>query len=370
MSEQLKGLCLHGSEKIYPNTEGSVTRNTSVVDLALPTLKEGEIRAKTLYTGICGSDNSAALGKPNFDWVVRPRIIGHEFSAEVLQLGPGDHGDLKVGDIFTPLAMLGCQDEACPQCSVSKWNLCADKQIIGFHRNGGFGQQVVLESDRVVRLADGLTPAQGALVEPLSIITNALYHKCEIKPGQDVVVTGCGIIGLMAAEVARAAGARVVVTGVAHDRDIRLKKAQERGFKTLEVSPDNPLAVQLQKGVTDSNGVHFGTKGKVDLLIECSGIPAVLSEAISVVRPQGDICIIATYGSEVSINATHVTRTALNLRGSMGSCREDYVSAMKLMATGVFPTAHYTDFYEFDNITQAFQDSIKANNMKAVVKMN
>ena len=369
MSETIKGFCLQGKEKIYPDSD-NVTSNTAVVTIEMPELKEGEILAKTLYTGICGSDNSAAIGKANFDWVVRPRIIGHEFSAEVLELGPGDHGEVKVGDIFTPLAMLGCQDEDCPACSVSKWNLCPQKQIIGFHRNGGFGQHVVLESDRVVHLMEGLTPEQGALVEPLSIITNALYNKCNIMPGQDVVVTGCGIIGLMSAEVARASGARVAVTGISHDRDIRLKKAKERGFITLEVSPENSLTSQLKNGISDENGIPFGTNGKVDLLIECSGVPAVLTEAIDVVRPEGDICVIATYGQEVPINATHLTRTSLNMKGSMGSCRDDYRSAMKLMVTGVFPSEHYTDLYDFEEVTQAFEDSIRAQNMKAVVKMN
>jgi len=369
MNETIKGFCLQRQEKIYPNSD-DVTSNAAVIEMEIPELKEGEILAKTLYTGVCGSDNSATIGKANFDWVERPRVIGHEFSAEVIELGPGDHGDVKVGDIFTPLAMLGCQDEECPACSVAKWNLCPKRQIIGFNRNGGFGQRVVLESDRVVHLMNGLTPAQGALVEPLSVITNALYNKCNIKPGQDVIVTGCGIIGLMSAEVARAAGARVVVTGIAQDRDIRLKKAKERGFITLEVSPENTLTSQLQNGVSDENGVAFGTNGKVDLLIECSGVPPVLTEAIDVVRPEGDICVIATYGQEVPLNVTHLTRTALNMRGSMGSCREDYMSAMKLMVTGVFPSEHYTDFYDFENITRAFEDSIKARNMKAVVKMN
>lgn len=370
MSKTLKGFCLHGQEKIYPNSGVSVTENTAVVAFETSKLKEGEILAKPLYTGICGSDNSAVLGKANFDWVERPRIIGHEFSAEVLELGPGEHGEIKVGDLFTPLAMLGCQDEDCPACSVAKWNLCPSKQIIGFHRNGGFGQQVVLESDRVVGLIDGLTPEQGALVEPLSVVVNALHNKCSIKPGQDVVVTGCGIIGLMSAELAKAAGARVLITGIAHDRNIRLKKASERGFITLEVSPDNTLASQLQKGVVDANGIPFGTNGKVDLLIECSGVAQVLSEAISVVRPEGDICVIATYGKEVAINATHLTRTSLNMRGSMGSCRADYMVAQKLMVTGVFPAEHYTNLYDFSDITKAFEDSIGANNVKAVVKMN
>ncbi|WP_276390031.1 zinc-dependent alcohol dehydrogenase [Eudoraea chungangensis] len=370
MAEEIKGFCLHGNQRIYPNSGEEVTSNTSVVSMDFPALKEGEILAKTLYTGICGSDNSASLGKPNFDWVKRPRIIGHEFSAEVLELGPGEHGDLKVGDIFTPLAMLGCREEDCPACSVAKWNLCSEKQIIGFHRNGGFGQNVVLESDRVVRLMKGLSPEEGALVEPLSIITNALYSKCDIKPGQDVVVSGCGIIGLMSAEVARASGARVLVTGIAHDRDIRLKKARERGFMTIEVSLENSLTDQLAKGIKDSKGLLFGEKGKVDLLIECSGVPQVLTEAIDIVKPEGDICVIATYPKEVSINATHLTRTSLNIKGSMGSCRKDYMAAQKLMLTGSFPSKEYIDLYDFKDITKAFEDSIKAQNVKAVVKMN
>jgi len=370
MSESIRGFCLHGREKIIPNSGISVTSNTSVVDMEIPELKEGEIRARTLYTGICGSDNSAALGKPNFDWVERPRIIGHEFSAEVLELGPGTHGDVKVGDVFTPLAMLGCKDEDCPACRVAKWNLCPSKQIIGFHRNGGFGQQVILESDRIVPLLEGLTPEQGALVEPLSVIVNALHNKCNIKPGQDVVVTGCGIIGLMSAELARAAGARVAVTGIEHDINVRLKKAAERGFITIVVSPENSLKAQLADGIKDANGIPFGTNGQVDLLIECSGVPQVLGEAISVVRPEGDICVIATYPGDVEINATHLTRTSLNMRGSMGSCREDYMVAQKLMATGIFPSEYYINPYEFNEITQAFEDSILANNVKAVIKMN
>ena len=366
----IKGFCLHAKEKIKP-TADLVTANTAIIEMDSPTLEKGEIRAKTLFTGICGSDNSAALGKSNFDWVQRPRVIGHEFSAEIIELGPGNHGDIKVGDIFTPLAMLGCQKPDCPACSISKWNLCPSKEIIGFHKNGGFGQEVVLESDRVVILSKGLSPKQGALVEPLSVVVNALNSAANIKLGDDVIVTGCGIIGLMSAELARAAGARVAITGIAHDRDKRLKKSQEQGFITIEVSPENTLSTQLKAGIIDKNGMRFGTAtGQVDLVIECSGIPPVLSEAFSVVKPEGDICVIATYPAEVSINATHLTRTSLSMRGSMGSCREHYMTAMKLMLTGIFPSEAYINHYDFSDITKAFEDSIKANNIKAVVKMN
>ena len=174
----------------------------------------------------------------------------------------------------------------------------------------------------------------------------------------------------MSAELAKAAGARVLVTGLASDRDNRLKVAKEQGFITIEVSPENSLTSQLKNGITDAKGIPFGSNGKVDLLIECSGVPQVLSEAIDVVRPEGDICVIATYGKEVQINATHLTRTSMNMRGSMGSCRADYMVAQKLMVTGVFPADKYINMYDFNEINQAFEDSIKANNVKAVIKMN
>ena len=66
MSNSIKGFCLQSNEKIYPNSGQSVLSNSAVVEMEMPPLKEGEILAKTLYTGICGSDNSATIGKANF----------------------------------------------------------------------------------------------------------------------------------------------------------------------------------------------------------------------------------------------------------------------------------------------------------------
>ena len=104
----------------------------------------------------------------------------------------------------------------------------------------------------------------------------------------------------MSAEVAKAAGARVAISGIAHDRDNRLRVAAEQGFMTIKVSPENSLTSQLAAGITDAGGIPFGSNGKVDVLIESSGVSSIVSEAINVVRPKGDICIIATYGKEAS----------------------------------------------------------------------
>jgi L-gulonate 5-dehydrogenase len=368
-NKTVKGFSLNGSERFHPGEAEAVERNTSTVEMEMPELKEGEILAETLYTAVCGSDVSATLSKPNFDWIQRPKVIGHECSARVLKLGPGDHGSLKVGDLFNPVAQLGCRKEDCPACRSGKWNLCPDKTILGYHVNGAFGQQMVLESARAVPFIDGLSPEFGAIVEPLSVIVNAIYSKCDIKPGMDVLVTGCGIMGLMAAELAGAAGARVAITGIEQDRHIRLKAARQRGITTLTVSNKKPLLSQMNC-IYDRQGRLFGTKGKVDLLIECSGIPQVLAEAILTVKPEHDVCLIATYPDKVELDATHVTRQSLNIKGVMGSHKEHFMVAQKLLVQGAFPAAHYINLYDFDHIKNAFADSIQAKTTKAVVKMN
>lgn len=366
----IKGYCLKDTKRFHPGEAEAVDNNAVIVEMEMPELKEGEILAETLYTAICGSDVSATLSKSNFDWIQRPRVIGHETCAKVLKLGPGNHGSLKPGDLFIPVAQLGCKKDDCPACRSGKWNLCPDKIILGYHGDGAFGQQMVLESDRIVPLIEGLKPEVAAIVEPLSVVVNAIYTKCNIKPGMDVLVTGCGIMGLMAAELARAAGARVAITGIEQDRDVRLKAAKERGITTIIVSPENTLLKQLETGVKDTQGYTFGSKGKVDLLIECSGIGVVLAEAIYAVKPEHDVCLIATYPNNVELDTTHITRQSLNIKGVMGSHKEHFLTAQKLLVQNIFPAKHYINYYDFDNIKQAFRDSIQAKTTKAVVKMN
>jgi L-gulonate 5-dehydrogenase len=366
----IKGYCLTGNKRFHPGEVEAVKENSAIIDMNIPEPKENEILAETLYTAVCGSDVSATLSKSNFDWIQRPRVIGHETCAKVLKLGQGYKGTLKVGDLFIPVAQLGCQQFECPGCRSGKWNLCPDKTILGYHRDGAFGQQMVLEADRAIPLLDGLEPMFGAIVEPVSVAVNALYSKCDIKPGMDVLVTGCGIMGLISAELARANGARVAITGVEQDRNIRLKAARERGITTIIVSPENPLLKQLEAGVKDADGSVFGTNGKVDLVIECSGVPPVLAEAIYAVKPEHDICTIATYPDKVLMDNTYITRQSLNIKGVMGSHKENFLVAQKLLLHQVFPAAHYINLYDFEHINDAFADSIKAQTTKAVVKMN
>lgn len=376
MAEQVSALRLNGSEYINPSKpDGAVTRNLAVESVVLPKPEVGEVVVEPLFVGVCGSDNSASTGKPNFSWVERPRTIGHETSGRVVAFGPDTAArcDLQIGDVVCIVPMRGCENSQCRGCSRGRPNYCRQKKIFGFHRDGAMADRMIVNVGRCMKLAPGLTPLQGAVVEPLSVVAQGIHRKCNIQPGMDVIVSGCGIIGLMAAELARAAGARVAVTGVERDRDVRLKLAEERGFIPIVVSAEKPLHEQLSAGIEDLDGQPFGDtyeNGTVDCLIECSGFPPALGTAGLSVQLEGSICVIATFGADVPFNATAFTRSGQSMQGVMGSNREDFETAQALLQRGVFPVDVYSQQYAFGDVMQAMEESIMAKTPKAILAVN
>jgi threonine dehydrogenase-like Zn-dependent dehydrogenase len=376
LTQSIKALRLNGTEYINPGKpDGSLTRNLAVESVVLPEPGEGEVLVEPMFVGICGSDNSASTGKPNFTWVERPRTIGHEASGRIVGFGPNTEGTcgLKMGDVVCIIPMRGCGDPQCRGCRRGRPNYCRKKKIFGFHRDGAMAEQMVVNVGRCMPLAEGLTALQGSVVEPLSVVAQGIHRKSNIQPGMDVVVSGCGIIGLMAAELARAAGARVAVTGIERDRDVRLKLAQDRGFIPIVVSEEKPLHEQLAHGVEDLEGRRFGDayeNGTVDCLIECSGFPPALGTAGLSVQLEGHICVIATFGADVTFGATAFTRSGQSMQGVMGSNREDFETAQALLQRGVFPVDVYSQQYSFDNAVEAMEESIMAKTPKAILAIN
>ncbi len=369
----IKALRLNKKEPINPaKPDGDVTRNLAVESVSLPEPCEGEVIVEPLFVGVCGSDNSASLGKSNFDWVQRPRTIGHEASGRIIGFGPNTEGrnGLAIGDVICIIPMRGCGDARCRGCRHGRPNYCRKKQIFGFHCDGAMAEQMIVNVERCLPLADGLTPLQGSVVEPLSVVAQGIHRKCNLQPGMDVVVSGCGIIGLMAAELAREAGARVAITGVQRDRDVRLALAEERGFIPIVVSESEPLHQQLASGIDDLAGRRFGDayeNGTVDCLIECSGFPPALGSAGLAVQLEGHICVIATYGSDVQFGATAFTRSGQTMAGVMGSNLDDFLIAQKLLQENVFPVEVYSQQYAFDDVIEAMADSITAKTPKAIL---
>ncbi len=295
--------------------------------------------------------------------------------ARIVAFGPNTAGttELQLGDVVCCVPMQGCGMPECRGCSRNRPNYCRRKTILGFHRDGAMAGRMVVDVARCVKLREGISPMQGAVVEPLSVVAQAIYRKCSIQPGMDVVVSGCGIIGLLAAELARVAGARVAITGLECDRTVRLALASEQGFIPIVVGPERALHDVLQDGVFDLEGHRFGDvyeDGTVDLLIECSGAPAALAEAGLSVQLEGEILVIATFPTDVPFDATAFTRAGQKMMGVMGSDRVDFEVAQSLLQQSVIPVERYSQVYLFADALIAMEDSILAKTTKAILKIN
>ncbi|MEM8954130.1 MAG: alcohol dehydrogenase catalytic domain-containing protein [Verrucomicrobiota bacterium] len=339
----MKAVCLMSKEK----------RDLEVMDVDVPELAAGMVRVKVEAVGICGSDVSCVMGKANFDWVERPRILGHEYAGTVDGVGDGVDG-IEVGQAVTSLAVQGCGSLECEPCRTGDTQRCIERRILGFHMEGAMAEYVLVEARHVIRLREGLGFVEGALVEPVSVASRHVLKGCEVEPGMCVAVSGCGIIGMLCALLARASGAEVTVSGAAWDRDVRLAKAEALGFRTVAVNEGVTLASQLD--------------GPVDCLIEASGAPPALSAAVDAVKWGGTIGVVATYPVSIDMPMTQVVRGEQRLQGTMASAWDDFEAAMRHLADGVIPVADMVDEFGLGDAIAAFDGSIDKSVMKGVLR--
>ena len=330
--------------------QSDTARDLALVEVPMPEPGTDEVRIEVAAAGICGSDVSAALAKPNFDWVRRPRILGHELSGVVDAAGAAVRG-LEPGSRVTAVSVQGCG--GCSYCRAGHTQLCGERTILGMSSDGAMASYCVVKAEHVVPLDEGLSHLQGALVEPLAVSARCMYNCCEVRAGDRVVVSGCGIIGLLCALVARARGAEVAITGIDADREVRLQMARALGFTTIVVSDHTPLVAQLA--------------APADILVEASGAPGALAAAPAAVARCGLIGVVATYPSEVAISATDLVRCEQRLHTSFGSTKADYRTAMAHLAAGDIPVDQLVETFPLTEALAALDASIEKRTPKAVI---
>jgi len=330
--------------------QSNTPRDIAVIQAPIPEPAPHELRLKVHAVGICGSDVSTALAKPNFDWVARPLILGHEFSAEIDAVGKETTG-WKLGEKVCALSVQGCGH--CIQCNTGNTQQCPNRTILGLSTAGAMADYCTVDAAHVVPLHDNLSHIDGALIEPLAVASRCVQRACEVTSGQTVAVSGCGIIGLLCALVAKAKGANVTISGIAADAEVRLKKARSIGLETVVVDNTGTLATQLDN--------------EVDILIEASGSPSALEAAHETVKPGGLIGVVATYPTTVGLPATDLVRREQRLHTSFGSTLADYERAMEHLTDGDIPVKQLVETFPLDKAVSAFEASITKATPKAVV---
>ena len=312
-------------------------------EIAEPRPGPGEALVEIAAAGICGTDlhifHDEFRSNP-------PVVLGHEVAGKVVALGPGVEGVEPGWRVTSETYFSTCG--RCRYCRDGRTNLCPARRSIGSAVNGGFTRFLVVPARNLHRLPDSVSDRAGALTEPLACVTHALLSQPAIRPGDVVAVAGPGAIGLLAVQVARSAGATVVVLGTSGDCG-RLELAKRLGAGYTVVVPEEDPGELL---AAMSPGGHGA-----DVVIECSGAGAAASGLLSLARRGGRYLQVGLFGKPVALDFDQVCYRELTVTGSNASTSESWLRALELLEQGLVDTETIISCaYPLGEWRQAFDD--------------
>lgn len=287
-----------------------------LTDVPDPECGPDDVVIRVLRTGICGTD----LHILEWDaWaannIATPLIPGHEFYGEVVEIGSGVC-DVRVGDRVSGEGHIVCG--TCRNCRAGRRQMCIRTKGLGLHRDGAFAEYLSLPASNVWVHSDTISPELGAIFDPLG---NAVHTALAFPlVGEDVLVSGCGPIGLMSVAVARHVGARyVVATDIS---DARLELARGLGaHATVNVASESIHDAQTQLGMREGFDIGF----------EMSGASSALPGMLENMNHGGRIAMLGLPTAEFAIDWAKVVTHMITLKGIYGREMFETWNAMAAM---------------------------------------
>jgi L-iditol 2-dehydrogenase len=283
--------------------------------------KVNEVIVEVKAVGICGSDLSRykKLGPyiPGMIW-------GHEFSGIISEIGE-DVKEVKVGDRVATCPALVCEDlevEECYYCKKSEYARCLNLTVVGAKHPGGFAEYVALPEKNVLKLPDSVDFESAAMIEPSAVVAHGLF-KSNAKAGDDLVVVGCGNIGLLTIKWAQVMGFdKIIALDI---NDAALKSAKETGathtINTLKVDPLEELA---------------------QCVVESAGSPITSAQVFAYAKKGGDVIFMGIPYADVNIERFYfeqIVRKELNVIGSWNAISapfpgDEWSATIKALSSG------------------------------------
>lgn len=313
-------------------------------DVGVGQLGPNDAMVRIETVGVCGSDAAYFTAGRIGDWIVDgPFILGHESAGVVTAVGeqvsavqPGDRVAIEPG---TP-----CRN--CDQCRAGRYHLCPDLAFLATPPfDGSLQQQLVIDHRCLFPMPDAMSFEQGALLEPLSVGIWAC-RRAGLQPGEDVLVSGAGPVGVLAAQVARALGARrVLITDL---NQARLDLAAGFGLETAQPA--------------DSHDPEF------DVLLECSGAPGALEAGLWRLRPGGRATVVGIPKKPAAIPFAELTPRELSIF-VIHRYNNTWPAAMALVASGRVQTDGLVtgEFPLAETATALLQARTNPDSMKSVI---
>lgn len=325
-------------------------------EVPLPQVGDNDVLIKTRKTSICGTD--VHIYKWD-EWAQKtipvPMVIGHEFVGEITELGKNVK-NLKVGDRVCGEGHIVCGQ--CPPCRMGKKHLCMNTKGLGVNRPGCFAEYFVLPAENIFVLPPTIKDDLAAIFDPYG---NAVHTALSFDlVGEDVLITGAGPIGIMAAAIARKAGARnVVITDL---NEYRLDLARKLGATTAVNVSNTSL-----KSVMKSLDIHYGfTVG-----LEMSGSPKALSTLLETAQHGGRIALLGILPSNTIIDWDLVIFKMLVIKGIYG--REIFSTWYKmthLLESGLDLAPIITHHFHADDYEKGFETVLSGQSGKVILEWN
>jgi len=310
----------------------------------------GHVVVKVEAAGLCGTDYRIWTGdRP----VAYPRVMGHELEERVLAIGPGVSG-LGVGQKVAVEPNYSCG--RCTLCAEGNRNLCLSRTAVGIDVDGGFAEEVALPARCCWPAPDGVSDDQLVVAEPLAVVVRAVDRGRPIA-GETAVVLGVGALGLLAVQVLKARGLKVLAAS----------RSTRRLALALELGADAATTTEADGHIATARELS-GREGP-DLVVETAGTAPAVAQAVRACRPGGRVVLTGLPHEPSEVDFFQVVRREISILGSM-IYQDEFPEAMRLLAAGAVRTGRLlTHRFPLAQIQQAFEAHRSADSLKVALAL-
>ncbi|MEN9359411.1 MAG: L-threonine 3-dehydrogenase [Verrucomicrobiota bacterium] len=344
---------------VIPKTMKAISKKfkkegLTLVTVPVPEIGVDDVLIKVDRTGICGTD--VHIYKWD-EWAQKtipaPMVVGHEFVGVVVKKGANVH-DIQLGDIVSAEGHVVCG--ICRNCRAGRFHLCRADKGIGVTRQGAFAEYVSVPKTNVWIHAQGINPDVMSIFDPYGNATHTALSFPVL--GEDVLITGAGPIGAMAAGIVRHAGARNVVITDTNDYRLGLAKKMGKNIRTVNILKEKLDDVMDELNMTEG----------FDVGLEMSGVPVAFQEMVEKMANGGKIAILGIPSSGTSINWNRVIFKGLTLRGIYGrQMWETWYMMTTMLQSGFSIDPIITHRFAYSDFEKGFQEIFTGKSGKVVL---
>lgn len=338
----MKAAVFHGSDK-----------GLKIEDIPVPQIKDDEILVKVAACGVCHTDlHYLEHGVPTFK--KPPVVLGHEASGIVDKVGANVTNVKTRQRVLIP-AVLTCGH--CTACRQGHENICSNMTMVGNHLDGAYAEYVAVPSKDVLDLPASIPLEEASIIaDAISTPYHAVKNRAQVRPGDTVVVFGCGGVGINTVQLASAAGGYVIAVDIV---ERKLEWASQYGAaKTIDATKVDRVSKEVKKL----------TGGGADIAMEVIGNPRTIEEAFECVRVGGRLCVIGYTHEKISIVAGKIMFKEIEVVGSLGCRPVDYIPLIRMVEQGKIDVKRQvTHRFSLDEIAKAFDVMKEGLSLRSIV---